>query len=50
VGCVPAVDDPAGNSYCRSTVTGTTCANSCECPTGQFCVPGGDLNFCAVVC
>jgi hypothetical protein len=48
VGCVPVVDD--GNSYCRGGVTATTCATSCDCPTGQFCVPGGDQNVCAVVC
>ena len=48
-GCVPEVD--SGETYCRSgAITQTPCATSCDCPTGQFCEPSGDQNFCAVAC
>jgi hypothetical protein len=47
-GCVP---ESGGELYCRSGAnTATTCATSCDCPTGQFCQPSGDESFCAVAC
>jgi hypothetical protein len=47
-GCVL---ESGGEFYCRSgAITETPCATSCDCPTGQFCEPSGDQNFCAVAC
>src|SRR5215213_9928176 len=48
-GCV--LESGSGEFYCRSgAITATPCATSCDCPTGQFCEPSGDENFCAVAC
>jgi hypothetical protein len=49
-GCVLEV---SGEFYCRSGKIldmQAPCATSCDCPTGQFCEPSGDQNFCAVAC
>ena len=41
--------DGSGNTLCIS-VTNASCDSTADCPVGQACAPGEEINYCAAPC